>query len=424
MKAKDGSYIIFNLPFFRTFSDEIRGTVDQTLLEKIIQDIKQQASEGYFLRVFDGHHDRYENHDGIGFMDCVHRDALDPEILVTNIVGISPENFEKMKGEKGGKWPYRSAEFDRKLNKITGLALLESNAPFFQFPNMILSKNEKQIDETMKFQLRSNFFKGGDKMPDELLKTKGSDDVENSEESKDESDAEIASTGDIEKMEGEGDLASQVKELGAKVDSLVKIIQGLVESDEEVHENMGDESEESEEPEENEETEGEDEMEEKNSSVAYQLRKINKRLDKIEGEAYADRFIDEVEEVARLTNQKPESLKKTLLKFQRQEDRETFLDSLRASTVRFSTHPMSDTSKFIRSATNGKTSIIEKYQKSDPDCVPYAKEALQNYFDTCNHPDRKYVERFQAQWPDPEKFVAHCVENEKLSPGYIKKFTN
>lgn len=414
LRAKDGNYIIFALPFFRTFEDNERGIVDQTLLEKIIQDIRQQSAEGYFLRVFDGHHDRYENRPGLGFMDNVRRDALNQDVLITDIVGIKPEDFEKMKGEKGGKWPYRSAEYDKKLQKITGLAFLESNAPYFQFPNMVLETSEKQMNESEKFQLNKQlqkFFKGDKNVADEKILEK--------DDPNDKSDAEIASTGEEpEKMGETNDLAAKIDEMNSKIETLAKIVQSLVESDEDVHEDMEDEGE-GEEPEEN----GEEEMaEEKNSSVAYQLRKINSRLDKIEGEAYADRFIEEVEEVARLTNQKPETLKKTLLKFQRQEDRETYLDGLRAATVRFSAHPMSDASKFVR--TNSSKPILEKYQKADSDCAGIAKEALQNYIDTCNHPDRKYAEKFQAQWPDAEKFVAHCVENEKLSPGYIKKMAN
>jgi len=247
-------------------------------------------------------------------------------------------------------------------------------------------------------------------------------------------DGDIASTGDKAKMKcqigedftGKIDaLTKMVKTIADEMSKMTQVLQSLVESDEEVHEKVegegeGDVAGEGSRAQE-EMTEGNEKNE--NSSVAYQkYKKLSDRIAMLESGQNMAKFQSDLADISERTGQSLGTLNETLAKFSSDKDREHFINMTKASLVKFNKHPMQAqleraSSKFMVA----ENKILAKFQQDDPESYQLAKQAFTNYMDSVTQADRRSAEKFQRMWPSPEKFVAHCVECEKETPGYMAK---
>jgi hypothetical protein len=102
--------------------EDVKGlTVDQKFFDEAIathQSLKEK--NGYLPAVFVGHNDDVTEKEAVGFFDNL---KVKGETLYADLVQMD-------KGLKLKSFPYRSVEIFK--NRISGLALLGSNAPFFK----------------------------------------------------------------------------------------------------------------------------------------------------------------------------------------------------------------------------------------------------------------------------------------------------
>lgn len=420
-KQPNGKFVIFGVPFFRTFSDPHRGELGIEGLRKAMEVAEIQKKEGHFPRVFIGHHTGgLDNRPGVGFMDNF---QLNGDTLFTDILEIDESRFQEIYNDE---FPYRSCEFLPESNRITGLALLKSHEPYFIFPLLHLERKEKILTNVEKYSIRDRILKfssGGKKMAFEDEKT----DCEKAEDKKylaGEEKTEEDSTKMKCATESEyADMTSKLDSLIAKLDSLIELItkqsellQTLMSEEAEEHEEMG--KGEGGAP----EAPGKPDNE---SSVAYQLKTVNKRIQKLEGGINNSKYDAVLQDYCESTGQNFSALKETVRKFSSDYDRENFVNILKSSVLKFSAHPMtSHLSQFANTAINQKEKLVQKFSAQDPRMAKIARDAVQTYIDTTSHPDRRVSQQFAQIWPNVEKFVEHVVENEKLSPGYLERLTS
>ena len=94
------------------------------------------------------------------------------------------------------------------------------------------------------------------------------------------------------------------------------------------------------------------------------------------------------------------------------------LDSLKKNKT-YSSHPMSKMTGF----SDKTNSFLAKFQDKPTSIKQVANEAMQAWQETSNHPNANVSKRFQAVWPDKEKFVDYIVKMEEIDPGHFKKMT-
>jgi len=102
--------------------EDVKGlTVDEKFFEEAIATHnKLKAKNGYLPTVFKGHNDDVTEKEAVGFFDNLH---VKDKTLYADLVNLD-------KNLKLKSFPYRSVEVFK--NRISGLALLGSNAPFFK----------------------------------------------------------------------------------------------------------------------------------------------------------------------------------------------------------------------------------------------------------------------------------------------------
>jgi len=152
----DGTYTIFNLPIFCFYNDKNRGKVDLSVGTTIINNFMRDKRDlGYYPRAFVGHHNivdkakATDNKVGAGFLDNIN---IKDTVFYADITLIPEKIFMDIMEEN--RYPYRSVEYNPEEKKILGMALLESQAPYFKFPILKLEETQvfKASDKVILFQ--------------------------------------------------------------------------------------------------------------------------------------------------------------------------------------------------------------------------------------------------------------------------------
>ncbi|RLD10055.1 MAG: hypothetical protein DRI56_03265 [Chloroflexota bacterium] len=407
-RQPNGKYAIRNVEFFRSFSSPDRGSLDLEGLKECVKKIKVDQDNGHYLRVFCGHHSGFENRPGAGFLDNVH---VFGETAIGDIIEIPENVFNDI---KEGRYPYRSPEYVPEANKITGLALLESQNPFFVFPLLLLEEDESVMTEVQNYQLVrfQELIMIGDEIKDKV------DEISETEER----EKELTEGEKTEAFQGfEGDVINKLDSLAEKIANiaslLLKVI-GLIEGKEPEGDGEKDEGGSPEGVEEK--GKAETPKEEAPSSVAYQLRLLNRRLDELEQHNFVES--SEITRFCESIGADPNEVRETLRQFSTAQDRKVYLKSLKRS---FPKHSMSSSlERFQAMPVNEYEKLIAKYQERSPQAAQVARKAYAIYRDTVNQANAEYVRKFQAAFPSVEKWVNNAVEESERDPQYLDRLVS
>jgi len=218
-----------------------------------------------------------------------------------------------------------------------------------------------------------------------------------------------------------------MEESGGKLDQILQSIDRLAAGIEKL---LSMESEEGEEGEEDGAVEEppdagmEAEGEKNSSSVAFQLRQFEKRMDarfknleeKDSVSGYEKEILNFCDSVS-IPN--PESYIGQLKKFSTDKDRRTFVDFVK-DTNKFSGHRLSGLVSYPQATSDD---ILQKYSNATAQEKKIAQKAYRAYQETLLMPDQSAVRKFTAIWPKPEKWIENCIEESKNNPGYIEEMT-
>ena len=137
-------YTIFSVPIFQVRESVI--TNDNLL--QVLKNINALKETGYYSRVHIGHHLKTEEHNGAGYIDNPY---IKKGVLYADIVEIPQAVFAEMQGNK--RYPYLSVEYLPDEQRITTVALLESQPPYFKFPLLDLQDKPDKPEIYEQFSL-------------------------------------------------------------------------------------------------------------------------------------------------------------------------------------------------------------------------------------------------------------------------------
>jgi len=416
----DGTYTIFGVPIFAHYdSTEKRGGVGEVESKRIIANFQKDEDVGFYPRVFIGHHNfaskekAMDNRTGAGFIDnLTERDG----VFFCDISLIPNDVFQDIKEKR---YPYRSSEYLVNSNKITGLALLESQEPFHKTPPLILEDESTltfcQDGEVVLFQ------KGND-MPEEEKKAEEriQEDVI-SEKKENFSDGEAVPTEDAEEKEvgeekEEAEPFEATEEPKAdKMDSVIKMLEILVNAL----------------VEKNSDAKVEPAVEDKNietppaSSIAYQ--ELEKKIANLESNARKDILTFQLREVCKDKGLGVDEQIEVFSNFSNDKAREDYLGTLKNLKIE-NTVP----AHFMSSMAQEGMRLFQTSQGAEKEAVQTfvggqdeanAKRAVRLYQETMKSGDGERIKMFNSLASDIKGFVNLSVLAAKTDENYFNNLT-
>lgn len=450
VKQPNGRYTIFDIPIFSIFQDEKHGTVLQRDLLEIVKNFQHDKGENFrYPRVHIGHHEGNENRPGAGYLDNV---RLNDNVVMADLVELTPDVFQDI--YKKIKFPYVSAEYNPKKKKISSLALLESQPPFFQFPLLKLREQPQNLSHFQKnvkaiWECRAQILKFQEGCPcmDEEKKENGTTPLEPNKDKMVEDDSLKYKC----QLEEAG--------LGAKIDRLLSLMEETHQKIQQIHEweqsyhgddEMGEQEESmptEENPEENPEEFGSGEPSKpmqpqsnpmkKPSSVAFQnqspelvecmkelsetVRGIAIEQNRIRSQMNFSAVDERLRAICDRQGLNFQEQSQVVRKFSTNKDREVYIGMLEKSSLQ--KHPASSMGYVSKAQEKESSSIMQKFQDSPDFQRQLAHRACEVYTDTVNQHDQRAATKFQVLWPDMEKFVKYVVEESYTDPHVLDKMT-
>ena len=185
-KQENGNYTIMQVPIFKTHTKDggkLAVTLDNLL--KIVDTFEADRKNGWYPRIHLGHHTGQDNQIGVGFGDNF---ILNKETVFADLVEITKNIFDKIYNNIA--YPYLSVEYAPNENRITSIALLESQPPFFMdLPILAVSRNENKrgkLTAVYQRQRQTILYQKGEKMPEPIEEPKVEPKVPEAEPKKDE----------------------------------------------------------------------------------------------------------------------------------------------------------------------------------------------------------------------------------------------
>lgn len=418
VEQPNGRYTIFSVPIFKVFRDEKRGEVSLPDLQDVVIHFEEDKGQNLrYPRIHIGHHESLENRPGAGYLDNF---FIDGDTLFSDLVEIPGEIFQEIRNNL--RYPYVSAEYNADKKKINSIALLESQTPFFQeFPLLTLA-NEPEIIQ--KYQECLEYW---DERHDRIIKFQEREAymAENEESKNDENEAPMPEKDQMVEKPDEEYKCQLDADLGAKLDRLLSLVEEIHSWEQEEHEGQMGMKEEAvpSEP----MPEEENDMNNPNS-VAFQAQfsKFAKGIEKTVKEISHRIFALEAEKASVGTEN---SLKKfcqergldfqrylpMLRKFSSVADRETFLETLKMTTIATQVpgkHPASGmVNKFaaqrpVKKMT-GEDEAVNKFTESQR---PVARKAYQIFQDITGQ-KTNMAQRWLSAWQSPEVFMRAAIED-------------
>jgi hypothetical protein len=411
--AFDGKfYSILKVPIFKAVKDEARGEFTEKDLFKIVKNFDKMAKEDWYPRLFLGHHDPYSNvnRPGIGFLDNI---VKEDDTIYADLVKIKQDIFEEIKDLK---YPYRSVEIKTDAMEIKGLALLETQPPYFKFPLLnIADYSDKGVDsffilgDMLLMGDYNKFEKKDSEKPEKEDTTPREEDGPNSEETiaKEENKEEQPPMNKQEEPANQVAKVDNTGSLEVKMDKLTGLIEKLLllEMAEQLKKDNV--------------MEGKDmTMGIKPGSISLQ-DEVNSLKEKVLELTVENKL------TAMFSDTKTREYHNKVLSLIKPDEKEKYLNLLDKDTANFQNHPAFDALEHFKSDDSvTSVNILSKYKDKPITIRNAAKEALMSWNETINHPNEKYRQSFQSSgFSKADDFVQHVVNMEELQPNYLKTLT-
>ena len=364
-------YEIYDVPILTVSKTNNKdSSVDEKRLQKLLQTFNEDKGNGFYPRSFLGHHNDFkEDRSPVGFVDAL---KLSSGTLYATLCEIPESIFFDIKDLH--RFLYRSAEIVG--DRLTGVALLDTVPPFFQFPLLALERDGDVLPIT--FSVRSCFMDEKDekKPVDEPIEKK----------SVDESTTEPTETFG----------AKEMNELKQLLKSVLETLKSHVTKEES---RWADPS---------------------TSSVAYSAPKtsqtiiaqspIEKELQTLREELETFKVRDKILRLG-TSAEHIRFLEDNVSKFSTAKDKMAFLDVIAEKSEAFS-QPFTPAAK---KGQEGQTLAREE--------ASVAREAEKMYEATMQSfkTSGESPEAFTMLWPSKEGFVSYAIEESKKDPGFLKR---
>ena len=144
IEQDNGKYRVLSVPIFSETIDE-RGngqyTYDRPWLEQCANRMQELESKGHFKSIHLGHHEGQENLDLQGHLSNVRVESFDGKAhLFADLANVNQDTYTRL---VDGAIPHRSVEIsDPSSPCISSLALLSTQDPYHEYPNLVVSKAE------------------------------------------------------------------------------------------------------------------------------------------------------------------------------------------------------------------------------------------------------------------------------------------
>lgn len=144
----DGTYTVHGVPIFSECVDERSNSpfcYDDNWLDTCVERLNKLQAKGHFKPIHYGHHDGMENRQEVGVQMNHRRGWLDGfgSTIFCDLARVPAETVEEM---KRGRLAHRSVEIPNPRNNdavISSLALLSSQDPFHEYPNLYVEEVEE-----------------------------------------------------------------------------------------------------------------------------------------------------------------------------------------------------------------------------------------------------------------------------------------
>lgn len=410
-KQPNGKYTVFDVPIFAVYEKEVllqdgtvgKNSLDSSGLEEVVSNFLSERKSGYYPPIFLGHHassveNRHVNATKVGFADSLH---VNGDTILADLTEIDEKTFlEILKLD----YPSRSVEFDGENKIITGIALLKSRRPYFQFPILALEDEELNMLEDIKVQQYQNRKK--------VLHFQEEIPVDKPGE---EQNSEITADSKMETLLG-----------------LMKEMMGMLSA-----RNV---------PAENPEPiamqapvpvpfQAPVAVPSIPSVSAVDIAKIvkdatdkmqlsfQKEIDSIKESREASIWADRLRTMCEVTGEDFDSHKKYFEDFESNKDREKFLTYLE---VQFQKYPESSATRFLQTYNVDNTNEMfsdDKYKSVPKHVLNVAKRAIKDYALTINQKNTSLAKHFQKRFPSEQYFIDYVIGSETNDPGaYDREF--
>lgn len=385
VRTDDGKYALLDIPIFSLVDDEIKGVkFTEEKAKEAVRIFNNDAKRGFFPRVFVGHHDgSTAQRKGLGFLDSV---RLAGNTIFAHIVDLTLESFTLF---KNNVFPYRSVEYNDSRNLITGLAVLESQMPFFRFSNINLSE-KPLINFSLNNNVSRSFYMADEKPV-----------------------ADVQNPVQPEKPVEEEKVPAWAKEIKDLLTQLVNMEIEEKKEREKASQMSADAA------------NAASQVGKQPGSVAMQLTDpVNSSLlsmkKELEDMKREKKYHEKLQVFCEENGMDFGTHKDILSKFSNDVDRDSYMTMLTNQAFSLASHRMSDIAKGYKNVPlDEQNKLVQKY----PAHQKVVREAIKTFNETMNHPDSNVSKMFSASFKDLSTFVDIVIMGTKSDPDYLSKMT-
>lgn len=140
------SYSISNVEILETFSNDVRGKLDENDLDRIVAKFNELKEKKSLLpRLFVGHHGSETEREAGGYIEKIWRVG---RYVFANFIDIPKKIFMQFVVNAKKKLPvlpFRSAELDVSREKLLGVALMKTAFPYMDLPMTAVENQEIEL---------------------------------------------------------------------------------------------------------------------------------------------------------------------------------------------------------------------------------------------------------------------------------------
>lgn len=409
-KQPNGKFTIFRVPVLAPFKRKFKNGDEEQIAElspqdapAVLNDFNSGLNRGRYRRLHIGHHDDegYKDQIGAGYLDNLVSD--NGTLYFSDLIEIEPDIFDAI---YNNKYPFLSPEFLFGKKSLDSVALMETRSPYFDFPNLILAKKPiKFSDEqtrvvnmrsqVIRFQAQSDSidFCGNcnDKKTcgDKTIKFDcpyGKQRFTEEENSMpvDEKDMSM----DMETSESAP--ADPMQEINSKLDKLLTLLSGVLDSDEEEDEQN--------------QIPPQDANSVAMQAVNDQIAKFQREIDTLKAANSTKSEEERLRAICDNNGLNFQEERLCLLKFQGSDAQKSYVDLVEVRAAKYPKHRMT---KFAESFKfSSPTELVDRFPE---ECRSSARKHIDNYRDTINQENEQSAMVFKGASGTEEDYVRHMV---------------